>query len=257
MIYKYFKDTSKHAINDFKNDRICFKHVSKFNDQFEFDALFDESVSLEHTPLEYDGRKILSAQIIEQKFRIRVFCASINGNNEHLWKNYANDSRGFCLGYDEQEIKNKSDKLTMGKVEYSDLIPRLSNEDIEGSVLKQIFHKSLNSDWAKEQEFRIALFLDENSIKVERWNYKSQFQSRFDDSEYITICSELPINHFTRQNNELPIFERKTAPLYFYLNVKPKVLIIGNECPESLRNELESIANQKGIPIKNQGDINV
>lgn len=257
MIYKYFKDTSKHAINDFKNDRICFKHVSKFNDQFEFDALFDESISLEHTPLEYDGRKILSAQITEQKFRIRVFCASINGNNEHLWKNYANYSRGFCLGYDEQEIKKASDKIIMKKVNYSNEVPRLKYDDIEGSVLNQIFHKSLKSDWPKEQEFRIALFLDEKDMIIERCNYKSQLQTRFDDSDYTTICSELPINHLTRQNNELPIFERKTAPIYVYRSVTPKVLIIGDNCSDNLRNELSLIANKKGIPIKNQGDINV
>ncbi len=256
MIYKYYKDTSNHAINDFKNNRICFKHVSKFNDSFEFDALFDESISLEHTPLEYDGRKILSAQITEQKFRIRVFCASINGNNEHLWKNYANDSRGFCLGYDENEIKSQSNKIMMRRVEYSNEKPRLSYEDIKGSVINQIFHKSLNSDWPKEQEFRIALFLDEKDMTIERYNFECELQDYLTPPDYITIQTGISINHITKKNNELDIFERKTAPLYVYLPIKSKLLIIGKDCPESLRNELESIANQKGIPIKNQGDIN-
>ncbi len=256
MIYKYFKDTSKHAVNDFKNDRISFKHVSKFNDSLEFDALFDESISLENTQLEEYGRELLFAQISEQKFRIRVFCASINGNNEHLWKNYANNSHGFCLGYDENEIKLQSNNIIMRKVEYSDDIPRLSNDNIESAVINQIFHKSLKSNWPKEEEFRIVLFLDEKDIKVEKYTYLSELKNIVTSPEDITIQTEIPVNHLTRKNNEPPIFERKTAPLIVYLPIKPKLIIIGKACSDEIRTELIDEANKKGILVKKQGDIN-
>lgn len=257
MIYKYYKDTSKHAVDNFLNDKICFMHVSKFNDSLEFNALFNENISLEHTPLKEEGQRILSAQINELKFRIRVFCASINGNNDHLWKNYANNSHGFCIGYDEREIKKQSNMIIMRKVEYSEEIPYLLHDDVKGSVINQIFHKSLNSDWPKEEEFRIALFLDKKDIITEWYHIENQSSNLNNQSDYITICSEYPINYLSKKNDELPIYERKTAPLYVFLHIKPKLLIIGKDCPKILKIELESIAKQKGIPIKNQGDKNV
>jgi hypothetical protein len=129
-------------------------------------------------------------------------------------------------------------------------------DDIEESVLNQIFRKSLSSDWPKEQEFRIALFLDEKDIIRERYTFEYELKNLQKNPEYITICSEFPVNHLTKSNNDLPIFERKTAPLFFYLNIKPQALIIGNKCPDILKKELIAIANRKEIVIRNQGDIN-
>lgn len=90
---------------------------------------------------------------------IGVFSTAKSGNNNHLWTNYANNYKGFCIGYDHDELINYLDKkykgTSRGDVVYRELFPIIiPNSDSFMYDLPQIcLIKTI--DWSLEDEYRL------------------------------------------------------------------------------------------------------
>ena len=92
---------------------------------------------------------------------IRVFCFSKTFQNPLMWGHYGNSHKGFCVGYDYNDILNIPEykgNLRFKEITYADAIPPLSNEEINSG--EALYYKS--SDWKKENEFRATIRLPHN-----------------------------------------------------------------------------------------------
>ena len=152
MLYKYYSDKSCYSLTNFNNGVLNFSHVDDFNDMLEFRAELDKlkgltptnelEQSLIHNINNYYYPNMEKDQIEMQKFRMRVCCFCEQMDLANMWAYYANNHKGFCLGYDENEIKELwGEKIWIDKVKYCNKTPILT-EDVKASVKAQIFHKA-------------------------------------------------------------------------------------------------------------------
>jgi hypothetical protein len=95
--------------------------------------------------------------------KVGVFSAGRSANNNHLWVNYANNYRGFCIGYDLDELRNflsvrHHSSGFGGDVTYKETLP-LIIPDIENILvdISQMCLIKLNK-WRHEDENRVLKF---------------------------------------------------------------------------------------------------
>ncbi|MCD4834314.1 MAG: DUF2971 domain-containing protein [Bacteroidales bacterium] len=108
--------------------------------------------------LKRHGRRVS----INLRKEVGVFSAANSANNNHLWKNYANDYKGFCIGYNFEELVEYISKIGKGSlggdVDYfdtlPDIIPNLKSR-IEDAFL---LCKTKLKKWEEEDENRIVKF---------------------------------------------------------------------------------------------------
>ena len=71
-----------------------------------------------------------------------------------MWKKYANDRKGFCIGYDTRCFVSSNHSLGGGTIMYVDELPKVHpNEQGISSYMTQIYTKERK--WDFEQEFRL------------------------------------------------------------------------------------------------------
>lgn len=238
MIYKYYSDTSKHAIDNFRNGKICFSHVDQFNDALEFNAKFSEEIC---TPqMVGTGVDLTNEQIELQKLRIRICCFSLSKYLDNMWGYYANDDRGFCLGYDEKDISFKN--IILRPVVYYSNTPILTYEDAVNNVEKlfcdQVCHKK--AEWIYEQELRAIMFVQPSEMEFYECEPKDLSTEEYDWNLVPPIEAfglEAPNKHY------------RAVKKNFLVDCKPKELIIGKRCSNETKKELIDIANKKNIKI--------
>jgi len=95
--------------------------------------------------------------------RFGILSVTEDCTNEDMWKKYANDSHGLCIGFDKEKLFSVVGGG--GKVIYSEQLPEIDfiNDDIETKLKKNIFYK--NTSFAFEKEYRLhKLWKDNPSI---------------------------------------------------------------------------------------------
>jgi hypothetical protein len=102
--------------------------------------------------------KEATQDVISSRNSIGIYSLSNSKINELLWAHYASGHRGFCVGYETDEIvlNNMYQKLRSFPVKYSNRLPKLSVLDINNDdkmVNKLIGTKS--KLWSYEKETRI------------------------------------------------------------------------------------------------------
>jgi len=102
-------------------------------------------------------------RIKDLRKKVGVFSTGKSANNNHLWVNYANNYRGFCIGYDFEELRNfLSIKYHSsgfgGDVTYKETLPLIIPhiEDILVDI-SQLCLIKLNN-WKLEAENRMLKF---------------------------------------------------------------------------------------------------
>ncbi len=98
-----------------------------------------------------------------------IFSVTANPYNEDMWKNYADDHKGFCIGFDSEMLASVSSGG--GYVSYYDALPpiKIGIDDTRTEISKRIFNKE--TKWSYEQEYRFFRCWspdDVKSGKVER-----------------------------------------------------------------------------------------
>jgi hypothetical protein len=86
-----------------------------------------------------------------------IICFSKSHSNLLLWSHYAKDHTGFCLGFDEEALRELPSLAAHGSVKYYADAPvfRCFQDPPEKFVSDVIFHKSLC--WSYEEEYRFVL----------------------------------------------------------------------------------------------------
>jgi len=83
-----------------------------------------------------------------------VLSLTENFRSPSMWKKYANNRKGFCVGYDTRCFVNSNHQLGGGPVVYFDELPKIHpNEQGISAYMTQIYSKE--TMWDPEQEFRI------------------------------------------------------------------------------------------------------
>ena len=278
IFYHYFSG-SDYNIDDILNERITFNHIDSFNDPTELLFLSNK----ESSSPKYDGIKY------KHTFFFRVFCFSNGFLNSNMWGHYTNSHKGFCVGYDFDNIVSIpefKDRLCFDQIKYGSE-PELSDEDIDcGAAL---YYKSI--DWEKENEFRASIRLDDEELKIineiEFNSARKSWSDSSDDLERVVDSNLKWPGHGT------PEFERAHAKKFrestspsFILNrteahgkngldgyeycllkdtygktvyggyplrvsgsLKAKVIYIGLRTPDATRIKLKEYARKNGIDI--------
>lgn len=172
-----------------------------------------------------------------------------------MWAHYANNSKGFVLGYDKNEIQNEVDrcieKFLNGSTLPLDIDPSIGKsfgfknveymDDIGcGDILKEVSSKAnnylrLKGNIERCPEFYLEMFLSPNISDA------CFFKKRTDWAYEQEVRIILP--NIYRGQNDLS----KHAVLF---KLKPKEIIFGIDASYEERHILFEIAKQKEIPTK-------
>jgi hypothetical protein len=84
-----------------------------------------------------------------------IFSLGTNWNNILMWSHYADYHKGFCVGFDEEELRNSAEFHKGGRVEYSNDFPKIDprNEDFIEVSFKKTNTKA--KKWKYENEYRM------------------------------------------------------------------------------------------------------
>ena len=112
-----------------------------------------------HSPMA-DEKKIKRILLKTKEIHDKMFgvlSLSLHSDNEYLWKEYGNDSQGYCMEFDTNKLIKTKQFGTGGAVRYDDKLPMIDfvNDDLSTKLEKNIFHKK-KDPYAKEEEYRLA-----------------------------------------------------------------------------------------------------
>ncbi len=264
-----------YSLKNLKAGRVSFAHISCFNDPCEIALLPDE--------IPFDTTN--SDMKYKYELYIRVFCFSKTFQNPLMWGHYGNSHKGFCVGYDLNDILNipeYKEKLRFKEITYTDIIPSLSNEEIDRG--EALYYKS--SDWEKENEFRATIYLSFNKDTHiseaefkqarEEWLKSNPFFEKVVDS-HLRLPSPLSSNvkeirsriqtirkdikGFEIKNHAYCAFTEKASgetvygkfPMRVDCSLKAKVIYIGLNTSDEVRKELKEYAKSNGLDIYEMG----
>lgn len=264
-----------YSLKNLKAGKVSFAHISCFNDPCEIALLPDE--------IPFDTTNSDMKYLYE--LFIRVFCFSTTFQNPLMWGHYGNSHKGFCVGYDLNDILNipeYKENLRFKEITYTDIIPSLSNEEIDRG--EALYYKS--SDWEKENEFRATIRLPHNEDEHiseaefkqarEEWLETNPFFEKTVDSN-LRLPSPLSSNvkeirnriqairkdikGFEIKNHAYCAFTEKATgetvygkfPMRVDCSLKAKVIYIGLNTSDEVRKELKEYAKSNGLDIYEMG----
>lgn len=83
-----------------------------------------------------------------------VLSLTENYRNPRMWRKYANERKGFCIGYDTRSFVRSNLNLGGGNITYYDKLPKVHPKEQDvSSYMTQIYSKE--KKWDFEQEFRL------------------------------------------------------------------------------------------------------
>jgi Protein of unknown function (DUF2971) len=148
----------RRALNS-KNNEQAIKDLGGYDEAFKMHvAAFKEDINKIQTYFNNKEEELL--------IRYRILCLSEIWNNILMWSHYADQHRGYCLGFATESF---TDIDLFGAVRYQKDYPIISPLDVESiqAVLLRTLCKS--KDWSYEREYRIVQILN----KVDRFAEKS------------------------------------------------------------------------------------
>lgn len=202
-----------------------------------------------------------------------------------MWGHYGNSHKGFCVGHDYNDILNIPEykgNLRFEEITYTDIIPSLSNEEINRG--EALYYKS--SDWEKENEFRATIRLPNNDdehiseaefkLAREEWLKSNPFFEKAVDSHLrlpFPLSSNVKeirrriqtirkdIKSFESKNYAYCAFTNKAIggtvygkfPMRVDCSLKAKVIYIGLNTSDEVRKELKEYAKTNGLDIYEMG----
>jgi len=90
-----------------------------------------------------------------------VLSMSTRWNSILMWSHYGDFHKGYCIGFDEERMRNSGYFGKGGNVTYSEKVPQIDpfDEDTKKNSFLQTHYKA--KDWEYEQEYRLTkLFFD-------------------------------------------------------------------------------------------------
>ncbi len=124
-----------------------------------------------------------------------------------MWSHYANNHRGFCVGFNRHKFEESKLFDTAGSVNYTDSYPKI--DPLKQSSLDDVFSKThtKSSEWNYEKEYRLTrLWVDSDPSKDDR---KIYFHNG--------LFEEILLGLLISSNDKLEIIEiarQKNIPVY-------------------------------------------
>jgi hypothetical protein len=151
-----------------------------------------------------------------------VMSFSLRIDNILMWSHYANNHRGFCLGFHRGSIEKAQIGIS-GVVQYRTKFPNIDplNTNETEKIIHRIFFKA--KGWKYEAEYRIANieFPNELNTTSRKFNYEDRFLKE------IVLGLKIPEPHKQTlikiaRKKKIPIYQMVQRPMSFSLR---KVLI--------------------------------
>lgn len=113
----------------------------------------------------YDTLNSALDSFIDRRTKVGIYSLSKSYNEKLMWAHYANEHRGYCLGFDYNKlpINHNDNNVYNIPVVYSDRPPKITVDDMNKlkkdnghSVIKKLLcYKS--TDWSYEKEVRLIV----------------------------------------------------------------------------------------------------
>ncbi len=142
-VYKYYR-ISEHSFENLKENKICFNYMGNFADSNEgkFWVASETTRTISDLVEEKLSRCLadrVSLSFTEAiLFKIRVFSATNSPYYHYMWDEYADNGKGFCVAYEEQDLQRCS--TDSNDINYVDAIKR-PDCFFEKSIRKEEFNK--------------------------------------------------------------------------------------------------------------------
>ena len=198
IIYKYRNWTKKHHKSALINNELYLSAPSDFNDPFDckitknhhslnsqekIEKYIEKGISENFEYLQAEGRNI-EAERRQLRKRLQnldeyqkeyeeinteyidkylgVLSLAGRWNSILMWSHYGDFHKGYCIGFDEEKLRNSGFFGKGGNVSYTSELPfidPLEDENIIKTSFYQTHHKA--KDWEYEEEYRLTkLFFD-------------------------------------------------------------------------------------------------
>ncbi|WP_180968423.1 DUF2971 domain-containing protein [Paenibacillus pasadenensis] len=240
MLYKYYS-VSEHSLKNISNSVVCFSDILGFNDPFEGVGHFKYEAtpemqeyfnSIDSNALNYlsEGTAANSKELLS--FKHRVFCVTEKYDHPLIWAHYAGSHTGFCVGYDEENIKKISDKFD--DVEYAEHPHLVDVNQLDMDKVETLLYVK-SKEWSYEEEWRAIHTITD--ADVTHLNPREEYEVEA-DKLYVW-------NGYAAQGN----LELLAAKKYILKHCEPKVLYLGLKMDQEAKNELIRIAKEKKIDI--------
>lgn len=182
MLYKFFSCSSDEEITArflqiLDMHELWIADPTTFNDPFECKVVLDLAATEETRRTRYFSDNpnssdaeftrwneglITSKWYVENSVRNKILrshgisCFTRNWQNELFWAHYGRNHTGFCVGFDEQKLREWPEVAKSGNVTYRQNAPafRFFHDDPAEFDAKVMFSKS--ACWAYEEEFRLV-----------------------------------------------------------------------------------------------------
>lgn len=236
-VYKYRSNDERYLerdLNTFSQNKFFASTFENLNDPFEanYNELITKTSKILERLYNVSAKDILNSleEIINYREKLGILSLSQNILSEQMWAHYSNSNCGYCIEYDLDKIKERSQNYDLAfnfKIKYNDILPVVTIHDIKnGSMAIKMFGTKKES-WEYEKEIR--LIFDSASLKEHHesaitgvyFGYKAEktliekFKNKFNNRD-ITFYQIRPNrNSNTLEFDEIEHFSRK---LLFDLN---------------------------------------
>lgn len=205
--HKYIEESIKKSKNHILN---------KYKSEEEARKVITENVSYPHY---YQQR----SQQIQDEFTdkyIGIASFAENCDSILMWSHYANNHKGFSVGFDEKKMKMSGIFDLCESVIYTEDMPKYYTDESRTKKINAELYKSI--EWEYEREYRaISLFFDERNKNPNRTvNYKDSYIKE------IVFGLLMPEEHKTEireiaKQKKIPLFQMQKIPFKFKLIKMP------------------------------------
>lgn len=172
-VYKYRGIESEILERDLKtfvSNQFFAPKFEMLNDPFEanFKEIISNTLNVINSIFSVDSEKIKTQlkEVIDYKDKLGILSLSKNCYSEQMWAYYASSNRGYCIEYDLEKLKDKTQNFDFSKqldIVYSDHIPTLGIDDLKNDLMFQKMYGVKKKNWQHEKEIR--LIFDNSSLK--------------------------------------------------------------------------------------------
>jgi len=243
-IYKYFpfddiSDSERNirSLKALKNEDLWLSSHKKFNDKLEFKAMNIDKIKMSNNGYSEEMIGIVEEFYEKTKATVLVSCFSKRFDNMAMWNFYANENKGYCIEYEIFDKRNFYPVIyDFKKYDGHELLIDMIN------TYSRIIQLDVKSQFDKE--YKELERLQMRMISLLYLNYSTKKSDWKGEEEIRLIFSE-----------EKPINDEGKLKDYFQLRIKPRRIIVGNDCSEINRKFIEKVGRMIGIGCVERFDI--
>lgn len=172
VVYKY-RAYSAASLELLIKKELWLADPNDFNDPFDCSADYESAVN--EAINEFDLAEINQVEVLkefrEKIEKVRVCCFCNTKKNQLMWSHYADEHKGFCIGFDKDKLLiKKRENFLSGNVVYKSISPYedtienfrvfdgLGGDGLNKLIINSILQSTLNTkytNWQYEKEFRV------------------------------------------------------------------------------------------------------